>query len=72
MLGDALRDRMYSSPDPGGGEDKECKPNRKWQSSSGLFVLMKQNLTLSVGEPNKVAAEVLSLFNILVYSYVRT
>ena len=71
MLGEALRDRMYGSPDLV-GEDQVCKPNRKLNSYSGLFILLKHKITLLVGELRKVVAEALSLFNILVHAYVRT
>ena len=71
MLGEAFRDRLYGSPDPAQGD--QGKPsNRKWLAYSGLFVLLKQKITLPIMEIRSLVDEVLRAFKILLQGYVRT
>ena len=71
MLGEAFRDRMYGPLHP--GEDKQAaRSSRKWRLYSGLFVLLKQKITLSARDIREVVSQVLEWFILLVHGYVRT
>jgi hypothetical protein len=71
MLGEAFRDRLYGHPDHAQGD--QGKPsNRKWYAFSGLFVLLKQKITLPIIEIRHLVDEVLRAFKILIRGYVRT
>lgn len=63
LLGEAIRDRMYA---------QAGQVSRKWYLYSGLFVLLKQKISLSLRELRQVVAQVLCLFGTLVLGVVRT
>lgn len=71
LLGEAFRDRMYASTHPV-GDMAAGRRSRKWHLYSGLFVLLKQKISLSVREIKEVVSRVLGLFRLLVHGYVRT
>jgi hypothetical protein len=63
LLGEAIRDRMYA---------RAGQVSRKWYLYSGLFVLLKQKISLSVRELRQVVSQVLHRFRTLVLGVVRT
>jgi hypothetical protein len=71
MVGEAIRDRLYGPPNPS-EKDPGKRPNRKWYSYSGLYVLLKQKITLSLQEMRRLLKEVLHSFILLVRGYVRS
>lgn len=71
MVGEAIRDRLYDPPNPS-QKDPGKRPNRKWYYYSGLFVLLKQKITLSLREIIRLLEEVLHNFMLLVRGYVRS
>lgn len=71
MLGEAFRDRLYGPPDAAQGDQGKAS-NRKWYAYSGLFVLLKQKITLPVMEIRRLVNEVLLAFKLLIRGCVRT
>ncbi len=70
MVGEAVRDRVYGAPDRAG--DPAHKPAGKWSAYSGLFVLLRQKVTLTYHEFNRLVRQVLLAFAQLVGADVRT
>lgn len=80
LVGEALRDVLYGAP-PTAHPDapRVGKPARrpqpfspKWKLYSGLFLLLKQKLSLAHGEVNPIVRTVLDRFRRLVQHPVRT
>jgi hypothetical protein len=71
MLGEAICDRLYGPPYSSEKDLGEI-PNRRWYHYSGLFVLLKQKITLSLQEIRQLLADVLRTFRLLIRDYVRT
>jgi len=71
MLGEAFRDRLYGPPDAAQGDPGKSS-NRKWYAYSGLFLLLKQKITLPVLEIRRLVNEVLLAFKLLIGGCVRT
>lgn len=81
LLGEALRDELFGPPADDGGEPGTGQPlasrlkvrkRRKWQLYSGLFILLKQKVTLTAKTWRRLLHQVLDAFALLILPTVRT
>ena len=80
LVGEELRDVLYGpAPDapptpPRGATAKGLpqKPGQKWKLYSGLFILLKQKIDVSLGQNQQILRRVLDRFQLLVQHPVRT
>lgn len=80
LVGEELRDVLYGpAPDatptaPRGAQTKPLpqKPGQKWKLYSGLFILLRQKVALSVAESQRLLRRVLDRFKTMVHHPVRT
>ena len=81
LMGESLRDALYAEPvEPGTAVPLEARvpgqpgwrQGRKWKLYSGLFVLLKQKIDLSLEQLRTVFRTVLRTFRQLVHHPVRT
>lgn len=81
LLGEALRDELFGPPEdesgqPGTGQllasSPKVRKRRKWQLYSGLFILLKQKVTLSAKTWRRLLHQVLDAFALLILPTVRT
>ena len=80
LVGEELRDVLYGpAPDatptpPRSAMPKTVppKPGQKWKLYSGLFILLKQKIDLSLAQSQQILRRVLDRFKVLVQHPVRT
>lgn len=67
LVGEAVRDEIYGPP-PGEGTEV----GKRWKLYSGAFIILRQKLPLSRREMRAIQKNVLSDFQLLLFSCVRT
>lgn len=80
LVGETLRDALYPPPPPPEAQpasppaptDRSARRRCKWQMYSGLFILLKQKLALSVDRLRQLVDQALQAFALLVCPPVRT
>jgi len=81
LFGEALRDELFGPPEgeptapqtaSPAADTPKARRRRKWQLYSGLFILLKQKITLSAKTLRRLLHQVLDAFILLVQPTVRT
>lgn len=80
LVGEEVRDVLYGPPanaipakvDAALAPPASQRPGKKWKLYSGLFILLKQKVALSIAESQRLVRRVLDRFKVMVQHPVRT